>query len=90
MPSIATVTGAKQNSYIFIPGLSVTVRRLLLLKCSHADRQQQATSDSKLTSDLVATTDAAKVRASAMSEWTQWRTDGHCAYSCMSLVCCVK
>ena len=57
---ITTVTEAKENSCIFVPGLSVTVRRLLLQKCPHPDHQQQATSDSKLTSDLAATTDAAK------------------------------
>ena len=90
MPPIATVTEAKEDSCIFVAGLSVTVRQLMLLKCSYLDRQQQATSDSKPTSDLVATTDAAKVRASACtSEWTQWRTDGCCAYACMSLVRCV-
>ena len=70
MPPIAKVTEAKEDSCIFVPGLPVTVCQLLLLKCSKPDRQQQATSDSKFTSDLVATTDAAKVRASATSEWT--------------------
>ena len=70
MPLIATVTEAKKDSCIFIPGLSVTVRRLLLLKCSHLNCQQQATSDSKLTGDLAATTNAAKVRVSPTSEWT--------------------
>ena len=89
MLPITTVTEAKESSCIFIPGLSVTVRRLLLLKCSHPDRQQQATSDSKHTSDLEATTDVAKVRVSATSEWTQWRTDGRCAYARMSFVRCV-
>jgi len=79
MLPIAMVIKAKENSCIFVPGLSVTVCRLLLLKCSHLDHQQQATSDSKLTSDLAATTNAAKVRVSAMSEWTQWRTDMSCA-----------
>ena len=52
MPPIATATEVKKDSYIFVPGLSVTVHRLLLLKCSYPDYQQQATSDSKLTSYL--------------------------------------
>ena len=53
MPPIATATEVKKDSCIFVPGLSVTVHRLLLLKCSYPDHQQQATSDSKLTSDLL-------------------------------------
>ena len=52
MLPITTVTEAKEDSCIFIPGLSVTVHWLLLLKCSHPNCQQQATSDSKLISDL--------------------------------------
>ena len=68
MPPIAMVTKVKEDSCIFVPGLSVTVRQLLLLKCSHLDHQQQATSDTKFTSDLAATTDAAKVQVFATSE----------------------
>ena len=86
---ITMVTEAKENCCIFVPGLSFTVRQLLLLKCSYPDHQQQATSDSKLTNDLAASTDAAKVRVSATSEWTRWKTDGRCAYAHTSLVCCV-
>ena len=71
MPLIAMVTEVKEDSCIFVPGLSVIVRQLLLLKCCHPDRQWQATSDSKLTSDLAATTSATKVQVSAMSEWTR-------------------
>ena len=52
MPPIATATEVKKDSCIFVPGLSITVRCLLLLKCSYLDCQQQATSDGKLTSDL--------------------------------------
>ena len=76
---IAMVSEAKEISCIFVPSLSVTVHWFLLLKCSHPDHQQQATSDSKLTGDLAASTDAAKVRVS----------DGCCAYACTSLVHCV-
>ena len=89
MLPIATVTEAKENSCIFIPGLLVTVRRLLLLKCSHPDHQQQSNKYSKLTSDLAATTDADKVQVFATSEWMQWRIDGRWAYSRTSLVRCM-
>ena len=89
MLPIATVTETKEDSCIFVHGLSVTVYRLLLLKFSRLDRQQQATSDSKLTSDLAATINAAKVLVSTMREWTQWRTDGHCAYPHTLLVRCM-
>ena len=52
MLPIATATKVKKDSYIFVPGLSITVHCLLLLKCSYLDCRQQATSDDKLTSDL--------------------------------------
>ena len=48
MLPIATVTETKETSCIFVPGLSVIIRRLLLLKCSHPDSQQQATCDVSL------------------------------------------